>query len=120
MTFCLELSLQIKIMAQKIIPPKELSRLNIIGVKIIDHKRAYKNSQGGIKSKQIRRTKYLKICWMCGSPYESFKYNTYACSPRCVHNIIYARKRGFNPPARMESLVKEKNVKDIKENFGYH
>ena len=106
-------------MAQKIIPPKELSRLNIIGVKVIDHKRTFKNSQGGKDTKTIKRTKYLKICWMCGSPYESFKYNTYACSPRCAHNIIYARKKGFNPPARMEQLTKAKKANEIKDNFGY-
>ncbi len=106
-------------MAQRIIPPNELSRLNIIGVKVIDHKRTFKNSQGGKDAKTIKRTKYLKICWMCGSPYESFKYNTYACSSRCTHNIMYARKKGFNPPARMEQLVKEKNVKGVKNGLGY-
>ncbi len=106
-------------MTQKIIPPKELSRLNIIGVKVIDQKRTYNESQGGLNSKTIRRTKYLKICWMCGSTYESFKYNTYACSSRCVHNIIYARKKGFNPPARMDQLTKEKNVKSVKGNYDY-
>ncbi len=72
-----------------------------------------------MKTKTINRTKYLNICWMCGTPYESYKYDTYACSPRCAQNILYARKRGFNPPGKMEQLTKEKNVKEIKEKFGY-
>ena len=79
-------------MAQKIIPPKELSRLNIIGVKVIDHKRTFKNSQGGKDTKTIKRTKYLKICWMCGSPYESNRVNSFACCSRSSQNIWLHRR----------------------------
>ena len=56
---------------------------------------------------------------MCGSVYGSNKYNTYACSPRCTQNIIYARNRNINPPINMTELTKPKNIKDIKEKFGY-
>jgi hypothetical protein len=47
--------------------------LNIIAVKVTDETREYNNTLGGTVTKPIRRTKYLKVCWMCGSPYESFK-----------------------------------------------
>ncbi len=106
-------------MPEKIIPVKDLFRLNIIGVKVENQERSYNQTIGGMKTKTINRTKYLNICWMCGTPYESYKYDTYACSPRCAQNILYARKQGFNPPGKMEQLTKEKNVKDIKERFGY-
>ena len=106
-------------MAEKMISTNELCRLNIIGVKITNQKREYNQTLGGPIIKTIQRTKYLKICWMCGAAYESYKFNTYACSSRCVHNIIYARKKGLNPPARMDQLTKEKNVKDVKGELGY-
>lgn len=97
----------------------EMSRSNIIGVKIEDEKRNYNQTMGSTLVKTIKRTKYLKICWFCGNSYESNKYNTYACSARCVQNLIYARKNGFKAPARMDQLTKDKNVKDVKERFGY-
>ncbi|HNQ67805.1 MAG TPA: hypothetical protein PKN32_05470 [Bacteroidales bacterium] len=55
---------------------------------------------------------------MCGSPYESFKSSSYACSQRCSNNLAYALKMGYNPPANMEELTKAKNVKDVKGWFG--
>ena len=103
---------------QEIITTKEMCRQNIIAVKVEDATRTYNNTLGGTITKPIRRTKYLKICWMCGSPYESFKSSSYACSQRCTNNLLYARKMGYNPPANMEQLTKEKNVKDVKERFG--
>ncbi len=106
-------------MAEKLITTKELSRQNIIGVKVVTQTRAIEQVIGGPIIRSIRRTKYLNICWMCGTPYESYQYKTYACSTRCSHNILYARKIGHNPPARMDQLTKEKNVKDVKERFGY-
>ena len=103
----------------KLLNTTELCQANTIGVKVIDEKREYKQDIGTSKVKTIKRTKYLKICWMCGEPYESKKYNTYACSKRCVQNSLYIRKKGFNPPANMVELSKAKNVKEIKERFGY-
>ncbi|PLX05997.1 MAG: hypothetical protein C0596_16015 [Marinilabiliales bacterium] len=101
------------------ITTKEMCRQNIIGVKVEDSTRSFNNTLGGTVTKPIRRTKYLKICWMCGSPYESHKSNTYACSQRCSNNLVYARKNGYLPPANMEQMTKEKNVKEVKQRFGY-
>jgi hypothetical protein len=98
----------------------EMNRSNIIGVKIVDEKRNYNQTLGSAQVKTIKRTQYLKICWFCGSPYESNKYNTYACSARCVQNLIYARKNGFNAPARMDKLTKEKNIRVIIDKYGYY
>lgn len=95
------------------ISKKEMCRQNIIAVKVDDSTRTFKRTLGGTMTKPIRRTRYLKICWMCGSPYESSKSNSYACSPRCSNNLNYAMKMGYNPPARMEALAKEKNVKEV-------
>jgi len=100
------------------ITTKEMCRQNIIAVKVEDSTRVYNSTLGGTVTKPIRRTKYLKICWMCGSPYESFKSSSYACSQRCSNNLAYALKRGYNPPANMEQLTKAKNVKDVKGWFG--
>ena len=105
-------------MIKRVYTTEELSRENIIGVKKVEQQRSYNSTIGEAVVKTINRTKYLKICWMCGTPYESHKYNTYACSPRCVQNIIYARKKGLNPPANMDELCKTKNVKEVKEVFG--
>ena len=98
---------------------EEMSRSNIIAVNIEKQKRSYTQTIGADLTKTINRTKYLKVCWFCGQPYESNKYNTYSCSPRCTQNIIYAMKRGLNPPAKMDFIMKEKNVKEIKEKFNY-
>jgi hypothetical protein len=95
------------------ITPKEMYQQNIIAVKVTDSTRVYNVTLGGTVTKPIRRTKYLKICWMCGSPYESFKSSSYACSQRCTNNLIYARKNGYAPPAKMEELTKAKNVKEV-------
>ncbi len=106
-------------MQKKFISTEVLYRENIIGVKVEDEKRNFNQTIGSALVKTIRRTKYLKICWMCGSAYESFKYDSYACSARCSNNIVYARKKVFNPPARMDQLTKDKNVREVKELFGY-
>ena len=100
-------------MKKQLLSTGDMCRQNIIGVKVEEQTRTFNQTLGGPVQKTIKRTRYLKICWMCGAPYESHKYNTYACSPRCAQNIIYARKNGFNPPARMDQLTKEKNVKNI-------
>jgi hypothetical protein len=95
---------------------KEMCRQNIIAVKVDNQPSIYKRTLGGTVTKTIRRTRYLKICWMCGSPYESFKSNSYACSTRCSNNLAYAMKMGYEPPARMVMLTKDKNVKEIMKN----
>jgi hypothetical protein len=96
-----------------------MCRQNIIGVKVEDSTRVFRHTLNGTVTKPIRRTKYLKICWMCGSPYESFKANSYACSPRCANNLHYNQKHGYPPPANMERLTKEKQIKDVLDGFGY-
>jgi hypothetical protein len=96
-----------------LITTKEMCRQNIIAVKVTDATREYNITLGGTITKPIRRTKYLKICWMCGSPYESFKSSSYACSQRCSNNLAYALNNGYAPPANMEELTKAKNVKDV-------
>jgi hypothetical protein len=98
---------------------KEMCRQNIIAVKVDNQLRIYKRTLGGTVTKTIRRTRYLKICWMCGSSYESFKSNSYACSTRCSNNLGYARRMGNEAPARMEVITKDKNVKDLKDKMGY-
>ena len=119
--YCLSISILWKLVnIWGFVPFFYLIALNYpILVKVNDEKRQYKQTLGGIITKKIRRTKYLMICWMCGSPYESFKSNSYACSPRCSNNIQYARKNGFNAPANMEELTKAKNVKGVKGELGY-
>ena len=104
---------------KKLITVKVLCQENIIGVKSTKEKRVFNNTIGAPSVRTINRTKYLKICWYCGEPYESRKYNTYACSPRCIQNMVYMRNRDINPPANMAELTKPKNVKEIKERFGY-
>lgn len=104
---------------KKLISTKDMCNENTIAVKVELQKRLFNQTLGGIIEKIIRRTKYLKICWMCGSAYESFKSHSYSCSTRCSNNILYKRKMGFDPPARMVQLTKEKNIKDIKERLGY-
>lgn len=104
----------------KLIPTEDLYELNTIAVKLEEQKRNYGTSvPGEILEKEIKRTKYLKICCSCGTPYESFKYNSYACSHICRQNIIYRRKKGRNPLGNLDRLTKEKNVKEIIEGFGY-
>ena len=104
----------------KIIPKKELYTKNIISVKLINQKREYTPTIGdSMIVKDIKRTKYLKICWMCGSAFESYKVNAIACGPRCAQNIWYAHKIGLNPPAQMDILTKEKNTQEIRNRLNY-
>jgi len=96
-----------------------MCRQNIIGVKIVQEPRTYRDLLYGFSTKNIKRTIYLKICWVCGKPYESKRYDSYACSSKCAGTIAYARSRGLNPPANMDRLTKEKRVKDLLDRFGY-
>lgn len=97
----------------------ELFMENIVGVKIVQEKRSYSQTIGSDRIKTINRTKYLKLCWFCGSPYESYKYNSFACSKRCSLNLVRQRKLGLNPPIDVLELKKPKNVKDLKERLEY-
>ena len=110
---------QIEIMI-KLIPKKELYTRNIIGVKLVDQIRIYRPDVGyEMIHKKIKRTKYLKVCWMCSATFESYKVNAVSCGPRCAQNIWYARKIGLNPPARMDILTKEKNTESIRNQYNY-
>ena len=98
----------------------ELYTLNTIGIKIIPQKREYSATIGNeMIVKDIERQKYLKICWNCGEPYESYKSSSFACRGRCSQNINRRRKQGLNPMANMSILTKERNTKDIREQFEY-
>jgi len=104
----------------KLLSKKELYSSNIIGVKVTNEKRDYSPSIGNnMIVKTIRRTSYLKLCWMCGTAFESKKINTIACCSRCSQNIWHTNKLGLNPPANMLELTKPKNTKEIREQFGY-
>jgi len=104
----------------KFLTLEELYDRNIIGLKLEKQKREYKTEiQGEFISKEILRQKYLKLCSSCGTPYETYKYNSYACCHRCRQNIIYRRKKGLNPLGNMEQLTKEKRIREVKERFGY-
>ena len=104
----------------KIIPTQELYEKNTIAVKVDKQMREYVPTIGNkMIIKEINRTCYLKICWMCGKPYETYRRSSYACQPRCTNNIVRYRKQGLNPPANMEKLTKEKYTKDVIELFGY-
>ena len=103
----------------KILNTEELCQANTIGVKVTNEKRTYRQSIGPAETKSIKRIRYLKICWLCGEPYETYTHKSYSCSKKCLSNILYVRKKGFNPPANMVEFVKPKNVKGIKEEFGY-
>lgn len=96
----------------------ELYTMNTVSVKTVEENREY-NQLSGVLVKTIQRTRYLKLCWMCGKPYESNRRSSFACQPRCGKNIFRYRQNGLNPPANMEELVKPKNVKIYKEEFGY-
>lgn len=105
---------------EKKLTTTELYTMNTIAVKTIKQKREFIATIGKrIIIKEIDRTIYLKRCWMCGQPYESYKINSFACKHRCSQNIIRRRKEGLNSLANMQELTKAKNVKDIKEQFGY-
>jgi len=107
-------------MSNKFLDPRELYEMNTIAVKTIEQKREYVPTIGNTMIvKTIVRTKYLKRCWMCGKAYESYRRSSYACQPRCSNNIVRYRNDGLNPPANMLELTKPKNVKEIKEKFGY-
>jgi hypothetical protein len=98
---------------------QELYSQNIIAAKIVNEKRNFYGIGNVVIVKDIERTKYLKICWHCGEPYESNKSSSFACRGRCSQNINRRRKQGLNPVARMSELTKPKNTKQIKEQFGY-
>jgi len=104
---------------EKKLTNQELYTQNIIAAKIIPQKRNYYGNGGILIVKDIERTKYLKICWHCGEPYESYKSNSFACRTRCSQNINSRRRNGLNPVARMSELVKPKNIKEIKAKLGY-
>ena len=103
---------------------EEMYQENIIAVKYIKGTRDY-GYCGGLAGKQeyitkeIKRVQYLKICWNCGSAYESNKYNSFACSSKCKQNLIYKFNRGLKPPVRMEFNLKAKNIERLKELHGY-
>lgn len=108
----------------KQVTKKEMFALNIIATKKVD---AQYHELAGLDEfdkpeyevKNIKRTKYLKICWNCGCAYESSRHNSFACSNRCSWNINYKLKRGIAPPANMALKTKLKNVKNLMEEFGY-
>ena len=102
-----------------ILSNEDLYTMNTISVKVESENRKYILTVGESVVKKIQRTRYLKICWMCGKPYESHRRSSFACQPRCSLNIVRYRKNGLNPPANMLELVKPKNVKESKELFGY-
>ena len=106
-------------MKKELLTNQELYEMNTISVKVEMQKRNYYGIGNVVIVKDINRTKYLKICWMCGKPYETYKHNSFACQARCSNNIVRFRKNGVNPPANMLELTKPKNVKEIKELFGY-
>jgi len=103
----------------KIFTSAELFRLNIVSVKIIKDKRKYSQTIGPDVIKMINRTRYLKLCWFCGGPYESSKFNSFACSKGCSQNLVRQRKAGYNPPFDVLELIKPRNIKDIKAEFEY-
>jgi len=98
---------------------EELYAKNTIAAKTVKKKRNFYGIGDVVIVKEIDRTSYLKICWMCGKAYESYKINSFACQHRCSQNIIAHRKRGLDPIANMTELTKPKNVKSIKEQFDY-
>ena len=104
---------------EKKLTNQELYDQNTIAAKIVPQQRNYYGIGNKLIIKDIERTKYLKICWHCGEPYESYKSNSFACRLRCSQNINQRRRKGLNPIARMSELTKPKNIKKIKEQFGY-
>ena len=112
-----------KIMVE-MITKKSMFQDNIIAVKYENSKRDYPICGGlaGVReyiAKDIQRIKYLKICWNCGSVYESNKHNSFACQAKCRQSLMYKLKRGINPPVRMKFHVKDKNVAGLKEMYNY-
>ena len=105
---------------KRFIAKEEMYAMNTIGIRMVKETRRYRSSNPKDNFVQeIKRSRYLKLCWFCCSPYESYKYNSYACSHTCRQNILYRRKKLLNPLANMEVLTKEKNIKGIKEQYGY-
>lgn len=97
---------------------------NIVAAKHVNARRRYEACGGtdGVQEyvyKDIERIRYLKICWNCGTVYESFKYNSFACKPQCRYNLIYKLKQGVRPPVRMELFMKAKNICNLKDRYGY-
>ena len=104
---------------QKTLSKLELYQNNIAAIKIEKQKREFIGLGNSTIEKAISRTKYLKFCWFCGKPYESSKMNSFACGNRCSQNIIQQHKKGIKPHAKMDVLLKEKNVREVKERLGY-
>lgn len=103
---------------------KTLYEENTVAAKYVNDKREYPSCGGEegdqeFVTKEIERIKYLKVCWNCGTPYESYKHNSFACRSKCRYNLIYKLKRGIKPPARMSLHMKPKNIVELKERFGY-
>ena len=108
----------------RLLTKKEMYQDNIIALKYIKGKRYYEccGGQTGKQeyiTKEIKRVQYLKICWNCGSAYESNKYNTSACSSICKQSLIYKFNRGLKPPVRMELHMKTKNIERLKKLHDY-
>ncbi|PLW99920.1 MAG: hypothetical protein C0594_16410 [Marinilabiliales bacterium] len=108
----------------KILSKEAMYQENIIAVKYVKGTRQYESCGGvaGIQdyiTKEIKRVQYLKICWNCGSAYESNRHNTFACTDKCKQNLIYKFNRGLKPPVRMELHMKAKNVERLKDLHGY-
>ena len=105
---------------KKFLSTTELYEMNTIAVKTTKEIREYcSNISDNMILKTINRTSYLKRCWMCGKPYESYRRSSYACQARCSNNVSRFRRQGLNPPADMTKLTKEKHTKLIIEQFGY-
>ena len=106
----------------KIKTKDELYNENIIGVKVKKmlnkhNKRVCNNKD---VSKYINQTLYLKLCWHCGSAYESKKINSMACCTRCSQSLYRRLKNGLNPIMKMEELTKPANTKDYKHFYSYN
>lgn len=107
-----------------ILSKEEMYQDNIIGVKYVKGTRKYE-SCGGLAgeqdyiTKEIKRIQYLKICWNCGSPYESNRCNSFACTNKCKQNLIHKYNKGIKPPVRMELQTKAKKIEKLKDQFGY-
>ena len=105
---------------KKFFSTMELYEMNTIAVKTTKEIREYSSSiSDNMILKTINRTSYLKRCWMCGKPYESYRRSSYACQARCSNNVSRFRRQGLNPPANMLKLTKDKYTKRIIEEFGY-
>ncbi len=99
---------------QKTLTKADLYEQNILAVRILEQQ---KSGLSGIRT--ARKNEYLKLCWFCGKPYTAHKRNSYACSPHCSQNLARQQKAGVLPPAKMDMLTKERNIKGILERMGF-